>query len=148
MSKTIYIAYGSNMNLEQMAHRCKTAKVLGNAKLNGYKLLFRGNDGGAVGTIEKEKGASVPVVVWEIEPADEAALDRYEGYPTFYRKEMVKIRFDGKWQEVMVYIMNAGRPLGVPSRYYYETILEGYKTAGFDTGILNKAVRVSAGKEQ
>lgn len=147
MSRTLYIAYGSNMNLEQMAYRCRTAKVVGNAKLIGYQLLFRGNGGGAVATVEKAKSTSVPVVVWELEPADEAALDRYEGFPTFYRKEMVKVRFGGRWQEAMVYIMNDGRPLGAPSRYYYEVILEGYKAAGFDIGILNKAVGIYAGKE-
>ena len=44
--------------------------------------------------------------------------------------------------------MNNGRPLGTPSRYYYNTILEGYETAGFDVSILNNAVRVSTGKRK
>ena len=147
MNKKIYLAYGSNLNLEQMAYRCPTAKVLGSAKLNGYQLLFRGANAGAVATIERQKGSSVPVLLWEITPADEAALDRYEGFPAFYRKETVKVRYGGKLTEVMVYIMNEGRPMGLPSRYYYDTILKGYETAGFDTSILSKAVRVSAGKE-
>jgi hypothetical protein len=38
----IYLAYGSNLNLEQMAYRCPNAKALGGTKLNGYRLLFRG----------------------------------------------------------------------------------------------------------
>ena len=78
---TIYLAYGSNLNLRQMAYRCPTAKVLGSAKLTGYRLLFRGGNGGAVATIEKQKGESVPVMLWRIMPNDEKALDRYEGYP-------------------------------------------------------------------
>lgn len=147
VKKTLYIAYGSNLNLEQMAGRCPTAMVLGGAKLKGYQLLFRGGNASAVATVEKLQGASVPVLIWELEPADEAALDRYEGFPTFYRKETVKVRYGGRWIEVMVYIMNSGRPLGLPSRYYYDTILKGYESAGFDTSILNKAVRVSTGKE-
>nr|WP_276939023.1 hypothetical protein [Helcococcus sueciensis] len=32
----------------------------------------------------------------------------------------------------MIYIMNEGRSLNQPSREYYSTILEGYKSAGFD----------------
>jgi hypothetical protein len=68
---TIYLAYGSNLNLRQMAYRCPTAKVLGSAKLTGYRLLFRGGNGGAVATIEKQKGESVPVMLWRIMPNDE-----------------------------------------------------------------------------
>ncbi|HOE18082.1 MAG: gamma-glutamylcyclotransferase family protein [Saccharofermentanales bacterium] len=140
---TIYLAYGSNLNMKQMAQRCPTAKVLGGAKLTGYQLLFRGGGGGAVATVEKEKNGSVPVLLWEITPRDEAALDRYEGYPRLYRKETVKVRLKGKWIEAMVYIMNEGWPLGVPSRYYYDVIREGYMDAGFDLSILAKAVRDS-----
>ena len=36
--------------------------------------------------IEPKAGASVPVAVWETTADDELALDRYEGYPTFYYK--------------------------------------------------------------
>lgn len=146
-NKTKYIAYGSNLNLEQMAFRCPTAKVLGSAILSGYQLLFRGGNN-AVATIEKSKGGIVPVLVWELEPSDELALDRYEGFPSLYRKEKVKVLIDGKMQEVMVYIMNGGRPLGTPSRYYYNTILAGYETAGFDISILDNAVKISAEKRK
>ena len=37
-----YIAYGSNLNLEQMARRCPTAKVVGSTTLKNYRLMFRG----------------------------------------------------------------------------------------------------------
>lgn len=147
MVKIKYIAYGSNLNLEQMAYRCPTAKVIGNARLNGYELLFRGGNGGAVATVEKKKDSSVPVLVWELEPSDEAALDRYEGWPHFYRKEWVKVQMGKQWVKVMVYIMNDGRPLGSPSRYYYNTILQGYSSADFDSAILDDAVRKSAKQE-
>ena len=139
----IYLAYGSNLNLKQMAYRCPDAKVLGGTALTGYRLLFRGYNGSAVATVEKHEGGSVPVLLWEITPRDEAALDRYEGYPRLYRKETVKVRLKGKWIEAMVYIMNEGWPLGVPSRYYYDVIREGYMDAGFDLSILAKAVRDS-----
>ncbi len=142
-SSTLYAAYGSNLNLRQMAQRCPTAKVMGGAKLAGYRLLFRGDRGGAVATVEKEKGCSVPVLVWKITPQDEVALDRYEGYPWLYRKETVKVRYKGKWVEAMIYIMNEGRPLGSPSRYYFEVIKEGYVNARFDLAIFVKAVRDS-----
>ncbi len=138
-NKNIYIAYGSNLNLAQMADRCPTARVVGATTMNDSRLLFRGPHGGAVATVEPFKGGSVPVLVWEITEADEAALDRYEGWPYLYRKETVKVKLNGKAVKAMVYIMNEGRPLGQPSSYYYSIIFEGYKAAGFDIEILRQA---------
>lgn len=148
MNSKLYLAYGSNLNLEQMANRCPTAKVVGASQINDRRLLFRGAHVGAVATIEPCKGDNVPVLVWEITPADEAALDRYEGWPFLYRKETVKVKLDGKTVKAMVYIMNDGRPLGQPSCYYYSTILEGYKSAGFDVEILRKATTDSVESEE
>lgn len=128
MNKTLYLAYGSNLNLEQMAYRCPTAKPVGQVVLKDYQLLFRGGHGGAVATVEPFKGKTVPCLLWEITPADEAALDRYEGFPFLYRKEKVKVRLGKKNVETMVYIMNESRPFGTPSCYYYSIILDGYWT--------------------
>lgn len=144
MNNKLYIAYGSNLNLEQMANRCPTAKAVGVSKINNYRLVFRGAHAGAVATIEPYKGGSVPVLLWEITPADEAALDRYEGWPYLYRKETLKVRLGGKQVTAMVYIMNEGRPFGQPSCFYYSTILEGYKSADFNIDILRMAVNDSA----
>ena len=148
MDKKLYIAYGSNLNIEQMAFRCPTAKVVGASTLNGLRLLFRGSRTGAVATVETFKGGSVPVLVWELTPEDEATLDRYEGWPFLYRKETAKVKLNGKTVMAMVYIMNEGRPLGQPSCYYYTTILEGYRDAGFDLDILRRATTESVETEE
>lgn len=142
--KRIYLAYGSNMNLEQMALRCPTAKLLGHAVLKDWRLLFRGTDGNAVATIEPEHGSEVPAVLWELEPEDEAALDRYEGFPHLYRKETVEVFFKGKHVRAMAYIMNPGWKLGRPGNRYYNVIKQGYESAGFDVSILNQAVVASS----
>lgn len=139
MSK-LYIAYGSNMNLAQMAVRCPTAKVKGVGKIKGWKLVFRGNDGNAVATIEPSEDEEVPVLLWEIKPKDETALDIYEGYPRLYRKEIINVNFKGKNTSAMVYIMNEGRPLGRPSQRYFETIRQGYESAGLDKKYLESRV--------
>ena len=36
MAERLYFAYGSNINLEQMAVRCPAAQVVGPAVLDGY----------------------------------------------------------------------------------------------------------------
>lgn len=137
--KTIYLAYGSNMHQGQMARRCPTARVLGSAGLEGFKLTFRGPHGGAVANIEADPTGTVPVLLWEIQPADEASLDRYEGYPFLYRKKILPIIFNRRRIKAMAYIMNAGKPLGGPSDRYYNIIRQGYRDAGFDPRVLNLA---------
>ena len=131
MRKKYYVAYGSNLNIIQMAHRCPTAEIAGNGYIEDWQLAFRGSKTGAYLTIEPKKGSSVPVGIWEITEADEAALDRYEGFPTFYRKETINVKVQnylkGTAQEVeaLVYIMTGNRPVGLPSTAYVETCLEG-----------------------
>lgn len=137
---TLYIAYGSNLNLPQMAHRCPTAEVAGTAELKDYELLFRGGRRGAVATVEPKEGGSVPVLLWKIRELDEAALDRYEGYPNFYDKQMMDVELNGRTVSAMVYIMTPGHEFGVPSDYYAEVIREGYESAGFDTQVLDDAI--------
>ena len=123
-----------------MAHRCPSAKVVGASEIKDYALVFRGGRNGAVATIEPCEGSSVPVLLWKITPKDEAALDVYEGFPRFYDKELMELPLDGQSVSAMVYVMTPGHRLGYPSDYYYNTIREGYKTAGFDTAVLEQAV--------
>lgn len=141
--ETLYIAYGSNLNLPQMAYRCPTATIVGTSQIKDYELFFRGSRRSAVATVEPLAGSNVPVLLWKIRPQDELALDRYEGYPSFYRKELFPVELGGRTVNAMVYVMNDGHPLGAPSDYYLNTILEGYKSAGFDSDFLEQAVEKS-----
>ena len=140
--KRYYIAYGSNLNVQQMQMRCPYASVLGTAELDGWELLFKGSKTGSYLTIEEKEGGKVPVVIWVVTETDEAALDHYEGFPTFYYKREMKVRYrgirSGKYRTVdaFVYIMREDRPIGVPSNYYMRTCLQGYDTFGFDESVL------------
>ncbi len=144
MKNRLYIAYGSNLNLEQMKRRCPTAEVMGKTILRGWSLWFRGSRHSAVATIERKRGGKVPVLVWKIQPRDEASLDRYEGVPHFYHKETLRIAMDGQGHNAMVYIMNPEHEqYGTPSEHYLEIIREGYESAGFDQQILDDTVKNS-----
>ena len=136
----LYIAYGSNLNLPQMAYRCPTAEVVGSSELKDYELLFRGGRHGAVATVEPKEGSRVPVLLWKIEKEDEASLDRYEGYPSLYGKQMMELELGGKTVSAMVYIMTPGHEFGIPSDYYAEVIWQGYEASSFDTQILEDAI--------
>lgn len=147
MNKRLYVAYGSNLNLRQMKLRCPTAKVYGKGILKDYRLLFKGSLGNAYLTVESKIGEEVPVVIWEIEPEDELSLDRYEGYPGFYYKKDLEVVLEtGDVVTAMVYIMTGSRThLNLPSKYYLEVVKEGYESFGFDTKIIDEALKMSKG---
>ena len=142
MNQRYYLAYGSNLNVCQMRRRCPNATILGTAKLAGWELLFKGSKTGSYLTIEPCEGGSVPVVIWEVTESDEAALDRYEGFPAFYYKKDIRLQYKGirsgrrRTVTAFAYIMHEDRPIGVPTTAYLETCLDGYDTFFFDESIL------------
>lgn len=144
MEKKYYLAYGSNLNVHQMAYRCPTAKIVGITEIEGYELLFKGSRTGSYLTIEKKEGGIVPVAVWEVTKDDEERLDIYEGFPDFYYKKQITITLqDNKGRKTktkaFVYIMHEDRLLGVPSASYVQTCMDGYNYFGFDKVYLKEA---------
>lgn len=118
-----YLAYGSNLNKEQMQSRCPDAIPVTSGLLIGYELAFRRG----VLTIEPKQGGAVPFGIWEISPRDESWLDRYEGFPRFYRKEQINVvGRDGGEYDCMVYIMEMDCPIQCPSDFYFYTVMRGY----------------------
>lgn len=148
MKKRLNIAYGSNLNLDQMALRCPTAKVYGKGMLENYKLLFKGTPGNAYATIEPDEGREVPVLVWEVQPEDEMALDFYEGFPNFYYKKDLSVKLESDHTvTAMVYIMTDKikdrLQLNLPSERYLKIVKAGYISAGFDSRIIEAALKAS-----
>ena len=148
-NRRLYLAYGSNLSLEQMALRCPDALPVGTAEISGYHLLFKGSGTGSYLTIEPKRRAKVPVAVWQVSEADEKRLDRYEGYPRFYYKAEMELPIKGirsgktRTRTVFVYIMHEDRPFGIPAKYYVDTCRYGYRAFGFDPGKLIEALQYS-----
>lgn len=138
-----YIAYGSNLNLEQMDVRCPGAQIIGTSEIKDYRLLFKGSLTGSYLTIEKAKGYRVPIAIWAVSPAHERALDRYEGFPRFYYKKEFTLTVNGKKLSCFTYIMHENRPIGIPSRWYVEGCMEGYKAFHFPMKPLSEALKHS-----
>ena len=146
-----YLAYGSNLNLEQMSRRCPTARKVGTSVIHDYRLMFKGSSSGNYLTIERANGHAVPVGVFVVNENDEASLDRYEGYPAFYYKKDINVELkadDGSFSQIeaFVYIMHEDRKLGRPSDEYVERVSEGYKAFGFDSRLLDEAIEFSSPK--
>lgn len=156
MKRKLYLAYGSNLSIHQMAMRCPQAYVVGKAIIKDYRLMYKGSKTGAYATIEPAEGCEVPVLVWSITENDEKSLDRYEGYNkngySFYYKKDLQVEvenignIEGSYgtKTAMVYIMDEEREHGLPSRYYEDILKEGYARFGFDNEILKEARRFTA----
>lgn len=136
--KKYYLAYGSNLNLEQMKLRCKYAKKVGSYTLKDYRLVYKGNNVGYL-TIEKFTGSEVPLGVFEVSFLDTLALDKYEGYPSFYKKEYFNIVLNGKKAKAFIYIMNDNFDYKLPLKRYVQICEKGYENFNFNNEILNKA---------
>jgi gamma-glutamylcyclotransferase (GGCT)/AIG2-like uncharacterized protein YtfP len=125
----LYLAYGSNMNLEQMAHRCPDAEPLAPVMLRGWRLVFRG-----AADIEADPKGRVPAALWRITPRCLQALDVYEGVPRHYQRITVTAHDQrGRRVRAMAYQMNRAtlRPHHPGSPTYVRGILDGYRDFGF-----------------
>jgi gamma-glutamylcyclotransferase (GGCT)/AIG2-like uncharacterized protein YtfP len=142
---TLYGAYGSNMNIQQMAQRCPRARIVGTATLQGYKLMFRGS--GVANVEEAHHRNCVPLVIWELTPECVKSLDRYEGYPTLYERYTFDVLMRDNYGyvetvEVMIYTMvekYESRP-AMPWESYYDGIRQGYAQNGIGVASLRKAL--------
>ena len=131
----LYIAYGSNLSIEQMAHRCPGASVVGPGVLHDYKLEFRTH-----ANVVPAMGEDVPVLVWDVTKEDLASLDRYEGYPVYYIRKKVPVEVDGETLVGIVYVMTAAKRRLPPSVSYLATILGGYAEFGFSPAPVAQAL--------
>lgn len=149
MHRNYYLAYGSNLNKEQMSRRCPGARAVGTSVIQDYRLLFRGSKTGSYLTIEPKAGREVPVAVWLVSDENESALDLYEGFPRFYYKAQVKVPVKsfrtGKTVNrlAFVYIMHKDRAISIPSKTYVRTCFAGYQAFGFDEKYLREAYQLS-----
>jgi len=141
--RSYYIAYGSNLSEEQMAHRCPDARIVGMAALWDWRLVFKVH-----ADIVPSKGSVVPVLIWEISERDERHLDAYEGYPSYYTKRILDVTmtdFKGKNPkeiQAMVYVMtDSHNKLIPPMKGYYDVLAKGYERFGFNQTMLRNALR-------
>ncbi|MHB8511121.1 MAG: gamma-glutamylcyclotransferase family protein [Actinomycetota bacterium] len=124
-----YFSYGSNMDPDQMAHRCPGAHVITTGILEHHRLDFVRDpaifDGG-VATIIDAIGESVHGVVWEIDDSHLASLDEWEAYPLGYDRFEITLA-DGS--TALVYQANSTEP-EAPEERYLEGILRGARFHG------------------
>ena len=105
-----------------MRRRCPESRGAGRARLEGWRLAFRG-----VADIERAAGQTVHGALWSLSDRDLAGLDRYEGAPVHYRRELVEVvTADGPCLAI-TYVMTDRSYLGLPSPMYLDRIVVGFR---------------------
>lgn len=130
----LYFAYGANLDQSNMAGRCPNAVPFKKLVLPDWQLQFNYH-----ATIMPCPGSSVQGAVWILTDKCEAALDLFEGYPTYYDKQVIATEIG----DLMVYIMQPDMPCA-PSVNYVNTIARGYQDWDLDIDCLWEAVDASA----
>jgi gamma-glutamylcyclotransferase (GGCT)/AIG2-like uncharacterized protein YtfP len=140
----LYAAYGANTNLEHMAHRCPTARYVGNIEILDYRLVFR-----SVADVIPRKGATVFCALWEIQESDERSLDRFEGFPHYYGKRYAEMKYRGKTRRVMFYIINGNRgDRHEPPKSYETTLRDGYRACNLPEAQIDAAIQDARGSQR
>jgi phage replication-related protein YjqB (UPF0714/DUF867 family) len=116
-----YFAYGSNLDVTQMAQRCPDATDPRPATLADHDWLI--NERG-VATVEPLDGAQVHGVLWQVSDHDLAVLDSAEGVPVRYRRDRMTVQTDAGSEEAWVYVDHRVEP-GAPREGYLERIIGG-----------------------
>lgn len=141
----LYFAYGSNMNLNQMAFRCPDAEVVESVRLEGYRLAFRtnGRAGMALPPFCRKKEA-MWTASFGVFPNGTNSIWTLRRISLFIWEEPVTVtNQDGVRREIMAYTMNSpykDKP-AMPSVSYLEGILNGCRQNGIDTQTVIEAVR-------
>ena len=133
----LYFAYGSNLHKEQMKRRCSDSISVSRATLPDYELVFRG-----VADVVPAGGEKVVGALYKISVKDLVVLDRYEGFPNLYIKEIVTVETEVGPVEAFIYVMNPHKNRWVmsPNYYYARSIEEGYQHWGLDLDKLYQAI--------
>lgn len=90
-TKTLYFAYGSNLQLAQMAQRCPSSKFVGRGVLHDFRWQISSR---GYANVVAEPGSRVEGLIFILANDDEQRLDRSEGVSKgSYRKEYHPVRF-------------------------------------------------------
>lgn len=128
-------AYGANTNIDSMAWRCPDSYSLGIAILPDYRFRFAGH-----ADVVPHEGQLVEGVLWNITMEDLASLDSFEGYPSYYDRDVVRVKFRGQLVDAMVYYMTPGKSDSPPTQSYVTCLQEGYADHGLNVAQITTAM--------
>lgn len=129
------------MHPEQMLERAPHSPMAGTGWLHGWRLTFGGEDigwEGALATVVEDPLSKVFVVLYDMTPADEQSLDRWEGSELGFHKKirarvdrLTAFSTDTPLEPVLawLYVVDAWEG-GLPSARYIGVMADAAEIAG------------------
>ncbi|MGB6837026.1 MAG: gamma-glutamylcyclotransferase family protein [Dehalococcoidia bacterium] len=133
MARKLYFAYASNMEPRHFRRLCPHGTVVGPARLPGYRLAFsrysRQRRGGSADVVPDPE-SEVWGVLYEVDEGDLAAMDRSEGVPAAYHREVVMVVDEaGEERQAVTYLANRTGEF-LPHKEYLRVIVQGAEARG------------------
>jgi gamma-glutamylcyclotransferase (GGCT)/AIG2-like uncharacterized protein YtfP len=130
---SLYAAYGSNMDPDQMRERCPHSPMWGTGWLMGWRLTFGGEEygpEGALATVVEDPDSQVFVVLYDVTDADAAALDKWEGGELgLHKKLRLRVHTLEGTELAWLYVLDAYEG-GLPSARYLGMMADAAERAG------------------
>lgn len=142
----LHFAYGSNMDAAAMARRCPRARLLGPARLAGWRFALMPS---GYATILPDPRRSVHGALWDIAIADMPALDRYERIDQglYVKRSLRALRPPAGAVQALVYI--GARPeQGAAPRGYFEEIIAAARALAPPAEYLNFLTGLAAAQKK
>lgn len=141
MRVTLYAAYGSNLDPRRMALRAPASPVYATGWLAGWRLTFAGGESeweGANATVVEDTSDTVFVVLYDVPPADEQALDQWEDIDLgLWRKIRVRVdTLDGD-RLAWLYTLDAYEG-GLPTADQLATVADAAEAGGAPTDYVHR----------
>lgn len=129
----LYAAYGSNLDPQLMVLRAPHSPLRGTGWLVGWRLTFGGADlgwEGPLSTVVEDEGHQVYVALYDLTPADERALDEWEGVDIgLWTKIRVRVSTMDSDVTAWLYVLNAYEG-GLPSARYLGMLADAAEAGG------------------
>ena len=134
-----YFAYGSNMSWRRLRQRVASARRVCHARLPGYSLEFHkaGRDGSAKCDAYYTGKARdiIHGVLFDLDPADKAQLDRIEGVGAGYEEQEIKLALpNGRAVQAFTYVATHLDQQMQPYCWYKTHVVAGALEAGLPAG--------------
>lgn len=137
---SFYVAYGSNLDSNQMKSRCPNSKFVKYSFLQNSRLVFSQEsrrDSVGFASLDYSKGSKALVAIYETPEQDEYDLDSYEGACfTGVHRPYIKKYLD---KDHYIYLGNSEYKNvdATPKISYLYTIFEGYKQSPYTSELLD-----------
>ena len=145
---SLYAAYGSNVNCDQMRERCPDAKFVQTGILENHRFVFADNGVANIVCVQDEETDETPIAIYAVSKFDLVYLDKKEGRRFVKGEETGKYRrvdkrAKGLDEDLICYVLNEGRDspaIKIRDELYADTIISGLKARKMKTCHVYRAI--------